>query len=83
MEKHHFSALHGVLLLNFRSELTNTKFVNRCSLNPLTTTVQTTKPAPTSDVSKALQIRWYRCPIDKQLLRELMTQMIGVGCFWR
>ena len=50
-------------------------------MNPLTATVQTTKPAPMRDVSKTLQIRWYRCPVDKQLLRELMTPNDWRGLF--
>ena len=33
------------------------------------------------DVSKTLQIRWYRCPVDKQLLRELMTPNDWRGLF--
>jgi fatty acid desaturase len=33
------------------------------------------------DVGKTLQIRWYRCPVDKQLLRELMTPNDWRGLF--
>ena len=33
------------------------------------------------DVSKTLQIRWYRCPVDKQLLRDLMTPNDWRGLF--
>ena len=50
-------------------------------MNPLTATVQTAKLASMRDVSKTLQIRWYRCPIDKQLLRELMTPNDWRGLF--
>ena len=30
------------------------------------------KLAPMREVSKTLQIRWYRCPVDKKILRDLM-----------
>ena len=33
----------------------------------------TIKLAPMRDVSKILQIRWYRCPIYKKLLRDLIA----------
>ena len=42
---------------------------------------QIAKFAPMRDVSKTLQIRWYRCPVDKQLLRELMTPNDWRGLF--
>ena len=33
------------------------------------------------EVSKTLQIRWYRCPIDKNLLRQLMVPNDARGLF--
>ncbi len=41
-------------------------------MNPLAETVKDTQFAPMSEVSKTLQIRWYRCPVDKKTLRDLM-----------
>ncbi len=50
-------------------------------MNPLTETAISKKFAPMRDVSKTLQIRWYRCPVDKKLLRELMTPDDSRGLF--
>ena len=50
-------------------------------MNPLTGTAMSKKFAPMRDVSKTLQIRWYRCPVDKKLLRELMTPDDSRGLF--
>ena len=33
------------------------------------------------DIAKTLQIRWYRCPIDKKLLRDLITPNDRRGLF--
>ena len=30
---------------------------------------------PLSNVRRALKVRWYRCPIDKEELRQLMQRM--------
>ena len=50
-------------------------------MNPLTGTAMSKKFAPMRDVGKTLQIRWYRCPVDKKLLRELMTPDDSRGLF--
>ena len=42
-------------------------------MNPLSDTVKDMKLAPMREVSKSLQIRWYRCPVDKKILRSLMS----------
>lgn len=36
---------------------------------------------PMKQVSKQLNIRWYRCPVDKKLLRELMQPSDAKGLF--
>ena len=41
------------------------------------------KLVPMREVSKTLQIRWYRCPVDKKILRSLMTPDDRRGCSWR
>ena len=41
-------------------------------MNPLAETIKNAQFAPMSEVSKTLQIRWYRCPVDKKILRDLM-----------
>ena len=42
-------------------------------MNPLSNTITDMKLAPMREVTKTLQIRWYRCPVDKKILRGLMT----------
>ncbi len=49
-------------------------------MNPLAETVKDTQFAPMSEVSKTLQIRWYRCPVDKKTLRDLMQPSDVRGC---
>jgi len=39
------------------------------------------KLAPMREVSKTLQIRWYRCPVDKQMFRRLMMPSNSRGLF--
>ena len=39
------------------------------------------KRAPMREVSKTLQIRWYRCPVDKKILRDLMMASDARGLF--
>ena len=39
------------------------------------------KLAPMREVSKTLQIRWYRCPVDKKILRDLMMPSDARGVF--
>jgi fatty acid desaturase len=41
-------------------------------MNPLAEAIKNAQFAPMSEVSKTLQIRWYRCPVDKKILRDLM-----------
>ena len=42
-------------------------------MNPFSNTIRDMKLEPMREVSKTLQIRWYRCPVDKKILRSLMT----------
>ena len=41
-------------------------------MNPFSSKIKDMKLAPMREVSKTLQIRWYRCPVDKKILRDLM-----------
>ena len=50
-------------------------------MNPLSTKIKEVKLAPMREVSKTLQIRWYRCPVDKKILRDLMTPSDAHGLF--
>ena len=50
-------------------------------MNPLSDTVKDMKLAPMREVSKTLQIRWYRCPVDKKILRSLMSPDDSRGLF--
>ena len=50
-------------------------------MNPLSNTITDMKLAPMREVSKTLQIRWYRCPVDKKILRGLMTPDDTRGLF--
>ena len=50
-------------------------------MNPLSNTITDMKLAPMREVSKTLQIRWYRCPVDKKVLRGLMTPDDTRGLF--
>lgn len=50
-------------------------------MNTLAGSTETPKLAPMREVSKSLQIRWYRCPVDKKLFRELMLPRDGKGLF--
>ncbi|MGB1105642.1 MAG: fatty acid desaturase [Candidatus Puniceispirillaceae bacterium] len=50
-------------------------------MNPLSSTIKDMKLAPMREVSKTLQIRWYRCPVDKKTLRSLMTPDDTRGLF--
>ena len=50
-------------------------------MNPLSDTVKDMKLAPMREVSKTLQIRWYRCPVDKKILRRLMSPDDRRGLF--
>ena len=50
-------------------------------MNPLSQTIKTMRLAPMRDVSKTLQVRWYRCPVDKKVLRSLMVPDDARGLF--
>ena len=50
-------------------------------MNPLSEAITDLKLAPMREVSKTLQIRWYRCPVDKKILRSLMTPDDRRGLF--
>ncbi|MEC7485061.1 MAG: fatty acid desaturase, partial [Pseudomonadota bacterium] len=50
-------------------------------MNPLSKAIRDMKLAPMREVSKTLQIRWYRCPVDKKTLRSLMTPDDTRGLF--
>ena len=50
-------------------------------MNPLSKAIRDVKLAPMREVSKTLQIRWYRCPVDKKTLRSLMTPDDTRGLF--
>ncbi|MEC7650848.1 MAG: fatty acid desaturase, partial [Pseudomonadota bacterium] len=50
-------------------------------MKPLSNTITDMKLAPMREVSKTLQIRWYRCPVDKKILRGLMTPDDTRGLF--
>ena len=41
-------------------------------MNPFSSKIKDMKLAPMREVRKTLQIRWYRCPVDKKILRDLM-----------
>ena len=41
-------------------------------MNPFSSKIKDMKLAPMREVSKTLQIRWYRCAVDKKILRDLM-----------
>ena len=50
-------------------------------MNPLSSKIKDMKLAPMREVSKTLQIRWYRCPVDKKILRDLMMPSDARGLF--
>ena len=50
-------------------------------MNPLSGKIKDMKLAPMREVSKTLQIRWYRCPVDKKILRDLMMPSDARGLF--
>jgi fatty acid desaturase len=50
-------------------------------MNPLAESLRKRQYAPMREVSKKLQIRWYRCPVDKTVLRRLMTPSDASGLF--
>lgn len=50
-------------------------------MNPLSDTIKDMKLAPMREVSKTLQIRWYHCPVDKKILRSLMSPDDRRGLF--
>ena len=50
-------------------------------MNPFSNTIRDMKLEPMREVSKTLQIRWYRCPVDKKILRSLMTPDDTRGLF--
>jgi len=43
-------------------------------MNPVASTISSTEFPPMSEVRKSLKINWYRCPIDKQVLSQLMKK---------
>ena len=43
-------------------------------MNPVASTISSTEFPPMSEVRKSLKINWYRCPIDKQMLSQLMKK---------
>jgi len=43
-------------------------------MNPVASTISSTEFPPMSEVRKSLKINWYRCPIDKQMLSQLVKK---------
>ena len=43
-------------------------------MNPVASTISSTEFPPMSEVRKSLKINWYRCPIDKQVLSQLVKK---------
>jgi len=50
-------------------------------MNPLGKTSADIHRMPMRDVSKKLRVHWYRCPVDKVVLRQLMTPSDAQGLF--
>jgi len=43
-------------------------------MNPVASTISSTEFPPMSEVRKSLKINWYRCPIDRQVLSQLVKK---------
>jgi len=50
-------------------------------MNPVASTISSTDFPPMSEVRKSLKINWYRCPIDKQVLSQLVKKSDMKGLF--
>ena len=50
-------------------------------MNPVASTISSTEFPPMSEVRKSLKINWYRCPIDKQVLSQLVKKSDMKGLF--
>ena len=50
-------------------------------MNPVASTISSTEFPPMSEVRKSLKINWYRCPIDRQVLSQLVKKSDMKGLF--
>lgn len=50
-------------------------------MNPRSTLAETKKFPPMAQVRKTLKIDWYRCPIDKEVLADLVKKSDALGFF--
>lgn len=50
-------------------------------MNPVASTIESTDFPPMAEVRKSLKIDWYRCPIDKKVLSQLIQKSDARGLF--
>lgn len=50
-------------------------------MNPLSSSLEQRRFPPMSDVKKSLKIEWYRCPIDRKVLANLIVRNDGRALF--